>query len=226
MKITPLVTGRIETWMHLHARPIKYQEKTRISVPITCYLLEHKGKKFLFDAGQRKLGRVQDPLENYVIKVKEEEYAVSLLAAMGIVQKDLDGIILSHNHDDHFAGLADFPDTKVMAQKPVAEALKHFRNEFIILDGEHDVLGDGAIRCIPTPGHVPGHQSLLVKMDDGSQQLLIGDVVYLPEALDYEPSEDEYAENPDMFDSIRKVRQLREDGVKLVYGHDPYFVVS
>lgn len=224
MKITPLQTGTIETWMSLHARPLKYEGKKRISVPIRCYLLEHNGKRFLFDAGQKPLNRIQDPLENYVIKVKEEEFTVNLLKKMGIQEKDLDFIILSHAHDDHFAGLIDFPHTKVLAQKAASEILqKRFGNEFIPLDGDYDVCGDGAIQCISTPGHAPGHQSLLVRLDDGSEILLLGDVVYLPAALEYEPTLEEYAENPAQFDSIRRVRSLRDDrGVTLVYGHDPY----
>ena len=170
------------------------------------------------------MNRIQDPLENYVIKVKEEEFTVNLLKKMGIQEKDLDFIILSHAHDDHFAGLIDFPHTRVLAQKAAAELLQtRFGNEFIPLDGDYDVCGDGAIQCISTPGHAPGHQSLLVRLDDGSEILLLGDVVYLPAALEYEPSRQEYAENPSQFDSIRRVRSLRDDrGVTLVYGHDPY----
>ena len=55
MKITVLSTGTIETWLHLHARPLKRAENIRISVPVPCYLIEHGGKKFLFDAGQKPL---------------------------------------------------------------------------------------------------------------------------------------------------------------------------
>lgn len=227
MKITPLKTGTIETWMSLHARPLKYEKKTRISVPIRCYLLEHDHKKILFDAGQKPLGRIQDPLENYVVRVKEEELAVNQLKNMGITEDDLDHIIISHAHEDHFAGLIDFPDTGVIAQRAAAELLqKRFKNEFLMLDGDKDISGDGAIRCISTPGHAPGHQSLLLRLDDGNRLLLLGDVVYLPEALEYIPSDREYAENPALFDSMALVRSLRDnEGVAPVFGHDPYTLV-
>ena len=90
MKITPIQTGTIETWMSLHVRPLKYEKKTRIAVPIHCYLLEHNNKKYLFDAGQKPLDRIQDPLENYVVKVQESELAVNQLTAMDIAPEDLD----------------------------------------------------------------------------------------------------------------------------------------
>ena len=90
----------------------------------------------------------------------------------------------------------------------------------------YDVWGDGVLTCIPTPGHAPGHQSLLIANDDGTKTLLMGDVVYMPEALDYEPAKEEYAERPEYFNSIRQVRSLRDSGVKIVFGHHPYTLVK
>ena len=48
------------------------------------------------------------------------------------------------------------------------------------------------------------------------------DIAYMPESLDYSPTCQEYAERPDYFDSIRKVRTLRDNGVKIVFGHHPF----
>lgn len=227
MKITVLSTGTIETWLHLHARPLKRAENIRISVPVPCYLIEHGGKKFLFDAGQKPLKKVQDPLAMYLVKVKPGETAVELLAAKGIAASNIDYVIISHAHSDHYAGLVDFPQAKVIAQSAAAESLKKvFPNEFITVDGKYDCLNDGAMLCIPTPGHAPGHQSLLLTRDDGSRILLVGDVVYMPEAVDYEPDAGEYAGNPGYFDSIRLLRTMQADGVELCFGHDPYTLVQ
>ena len=46
------------------------------------------------------------------------------------------------------------------------------------LDGEKDVFGDGSVTIIPTPGHTPGHQSLLVKLPKTGALLLSGDAVH------------------------------------------------
>ena len=131
----------------------------------------------------------------------------------------------THAHSDHCAGLNDFPQATVVAQLPTAEALKDCGNKFIVADGRYDVFGDGTLICIPTPGHAAGHQSLLVKGDDGRETLLIGDVVYTPEAVEYEPMEAEYGERPEYFDSIRLIRLMRDNGVQLCFGHDPYTLV-
>lgn len=47
------------------------------------------------------------------------------------------------------------------------------------INGEHDLFNDGSLRLFPTPGHTPGHQSLLVVLP-GRSVILIGDAAYLP----------------------------------------------
>ena len=46
------------------------------------------------------------------------------------------------------------------------------------LDGDRDVFGDGSVTLIATPGHTPGHQSLLVKLPKTGVLLLTGDAVH------------------------------------------------
>ena len=41
-----------------------------------------------------------------------------------------------------------------------------------------DLLGDGSIRLVLTPGHTPGHQSVLVRLQDGRNVLAVGDAAY------------------------------------------------
>ena len=227
MKITSIQTGSIETWMSLHARPLKNFEKFRIEVPVFCFLVECRGGKILFDVGQKPLPFVQDrKTADYYVKVSPDETAVRKLAALDISPDDLDFIILSHKHGDHVDGLEDFPNVEVMIQKQAAPMSEKFRNRFLCIDGEFDVFGDGSVLCIPTPGHAPEHQSLLITHDDVSRELLIGDVVYLPEALDYEPEPEEYSRRPAYFDSIRKVRAMRDSGIKIRFSHIPFHPVS
>ena len=46
------------------------------------------------------------------------------------------------------------------------------------LDGDHDVFGDGSVVIVSTPGHTPGHQSLLVRLPKTGAVLLSGDMVH------------------------------------------------
>lgn len=52
------------------------------------------------------------------------------------------------------------------------------------LNGDHDVFGDGSVTIIATPGHTPGHQSLLVKLPKTGALLLSGDAVHFKDNWD------------------------------------------
>ena len=55
-------------------------------------------------------------------------------------------------------------------------ALEH--SQTVQLDGDHDVFGDGQVVLIATPGHTPGHQSLLIKLPKTGAVLLTGDLYH------------------------------------------------
>lgn len=48
----------------------------------------------------------------------------------------------------------------------------------ILVDGEHDVFGDGTVVIHPAPGHTPGHQVLAVAFPGKEILILVGDVYY------------------------------------------------
>src|SRR5215470_14445148 len=53
------------------------------------------------------------------------------------------------------------------------------------LDGDHDVFGDGSAVLISTPGHTPGHQSLLVHLPKTGWLVLSGDAVHFKDNWDH-----------------------------------------
>ena len=52
------------------------------------------------------------------------------------------------------------------------------------LEGDHDVFGDGSVMIISTPGHTPGHQSLLVHLPKTGWIILSGDAVHFKDNWD------------------------------------------
>jgi glyoxylase-like metal-dependent hydrolase (beta-lactamase superfamily II) len=46
------------------------------------------------------------------------------------------------------------------------------------LEGDKDLFGDGSVTVLSTPGHTPGHQSLLVKLPNTGAIMLSGDAVH------------------------------------------------
>jgi N-acyl homoserine lactone hydrolase len=63
---------------------------------------------------------------------------------------------------------------------PDAQGRPRFKPEHPVtkLEGDRDVFGDGSVTIISTPGHTPGHQSLLVKLPKTGAVLLSGDAVH------------------------------------------------
>jgi glyoxylase-like metal-dependent hydrolase (beta-lactamase superfamily II) len=112
------------------------------------------------------------------------------LAAAGIDAHEVTAIVLTHLHTDHigWAVPADSPFTnaRVIVQRADVEAFAAARQEGVLLEplrqeGRlHIVDGDTAlsegVRILSTPGHTPGHQSVLVAA--GNESLLVtGDLL-------------------------------------------------
>jgi len=78
---------------------------------------------------------------------------------------------VSHTHPDHIGNVEMFPTTMLYVQKaeyewPGTDGKPRFKAEHpvTLLEGDRDVFGDGTLMILSTPGHTPGHQSLLVKL--------------------------------------------------------------
>ena len=52
--------------------------------------------------------------------------------------------------------------------------------ELLLVDGDHDLLGDGSVELLSTPGHTPGHQSVRV----GERLVIGGDVAHFAASFD------------------------------------------
>jgi N-acyl homoserine lactone hydrolase len=88
-----------------------------------------------------------------------------------------------------------------------------------LLDGVHDVFGDGRIVCIPTPGHTRGHQALRIELESGPV-VLTGDCVYFSAMLDEMKVPAFGYDGDQQLASLRALLRLRDDGCRLRFGHD------
>ena len=135
--------------------------------------------------------------------------------------EEIDLIVLSHLHADHSAGVADFPEAKILLQQREFSTGKHlWQNNIQLIDGEYEILQDKRLIVLPTYGHTPGHQSLLVTMDDSSKLLLTGDAAYTHDAINYQWTSEEYRKNPEYFDTLCRLRTLQQNNVKLIFSHE------
>lgn len=91
-----------------------------------------------------------------------------------------------------------------------------------LIDGEHDVFGDGSVMCLPTHGHTAGHQSLRVRLDSGDV-VLAADACYFCQTLRERRLPRYVHDREAMLASLDRLEALERAGARIFFGHDPAF---
>jgi len=214
-----------------------------IRVPVPTYLIDHPKGQVLFDSGLHE--DVQfDPLGRlgFLTKVFKADFGPGeeLRARLELLDVDVLKIrylINSHLHFDHAGGNEQVRNAQLLLQRPEWIAAHEpdqmaangyqlhdydHGHDLKLVDGDHDVFGDGSVVCIPTYGHTPGHQSLKVQLD-GGDVLLTGDACYLKQTLEELRLPKVVSDREEMLRSLEKIRYLQRAGARIFYGHDPDF---
>jgi glyoxylase-like metal-dependent hydrolase (beta-lactamase superfamily II) len=90
-----------------------------------------------------------------------------------------------------------------------------------LLDGDTDVFGDGSVILISTPGHTPGHQSLLVHLKNSGFIILSGDVAHSEENFDKDVVPSLNTDKAASIASMDRVRRMMATyQAKLFINHD------
>jgi N-acyl homoserine lactone hydrolase len=211
----------------------------RVRFPVPAYLIDTGRERVLVDTGLSP-DAVRDPSGHYgnaaalaVFEFEQEEPVAA--------QLDLDSVtavVITHLHFDHAGGLSQLPaSVPVFLQRREWEAghepgvaARNFlfpvdfdcvADQVELLDGDHDLFGDGSIRLLSTPGHTPGHQSVQV----GESLVLAGDVIHFESTLDdlrFPLFADDHAAQAT---SATRLRMLRAAGAVVRPGHDPDLLV-
>jgi len=154
-----------------------------------CYLIRHAKGLLLWDTGvPDAVATMPDGMvvANGAITYRRAKTLASQLAELGVKPADVTYVALSHTHGDHVGNIALFGSSTVLIQgaeydwamaganKPAFAVSQKFER----LAGDHDVFGDGSVTILSTPGHTPGHQSLLVRLPKTGSVVLSGDAVH------------------------------------------------
>ena len=224
--------------------------RNRIPCAMRCLLIEHDAGLVLVDTG---LGNKENEkfLDIYGVENAGADGRTALedaLGALGHVPGDVAWVINTHLHFDHAGGdtrrdpngavLPAFPRARYVVQRGELEFARHTNErtqgsylthnfagiDFSLVDGETEVLP--GIRCLPTPGHVPFHQSVVVE-SGGERACFLADLVptsaHLPlpwiMGYDLEPLR--------TLESRRALYAHAEaEGWRLVFEHDPRMVAG
>jgi N-acyl homoserine lactone hydrolase len=164
-----------------------------------CYLIHHPKGWLLWDTG---LGDklVGHPLTIPFGKMSVDQSIVSQLAALNLKPADIQFIALSHVHSDHTGNANLFTSSTWLLQKkeldyalrkpaPMgvdASTLSNYKKvKTELLEGDKDVFGDGKVKILSTPGHTPGHQSLIVHLAKSGALVLSGDLYHQRENREF-----------------------------------------
>ncbi|MEP3050996.1 MAG: MBL fold metallo-hydrolase [Erythrobacter sp.] len=160
-------------------------------------------------------------------------------------------IVVTHEHPDHMGYLARYDnlnslsDVLFLTQEQIEGSAKYARDGKVptalkqltpLSSTELSIIAPGVI-ALPTPGHTPGSVVLFVQMQDGSEVLLLGDLVWnmsnlrnargrsrlLQHVLMPEPEERE-----PVYDQLAALIQLQADepDILMVPSHDDEWITG
>ena len=162
--------------------------------------------------------------------MRREDSLLWRLAELDIAPADIDYVINTHLHFDHAGNNDLLKDSKFFVQREHYEFAKNtpavFPHQYWNLPGLSYEMVDGAatlfpgVEVIPTPGHAPAHQSVLLRLPETGNMILTGDAVYTQENFD----NDSWGGQADPETARVSALALREragqENAAMVYGHD------
>jgi glyoxylase-like metal-dependent hydrolase (beta-lactamase superfamily II) len=197
-----------------------------------CYLIKHAQGWFLWDTGVTDaiaaMPDGQAPADPRATHWRRPKTLAAQLDQLGVKASDIKYLAVSHTHPDHIGNVELFPQSMLLVQKaeyewPSPLGVGRFKAEHPVtkLEGDRDVFGDGSVTIIATPGHTPGHQSLLVKLPKTGAVLLSGDAVHFKDNWDNRRVPAQNADKDQTVASMQRMADLMaKERAELWINHD------
>ncbi len=165
-------------------------------MPVHVWVIEHDGRRILVDTGE--VAAVNDvPFARF--DVTESDELPGALKTIGLSPDDIDEVVLTHMHGDHMDGAVHL-NRPVLVQdaehayahsaisRVFAKVLRQpipagvdFRpvaledGPFGAFAASRALTADGRVIAVSTPGHTPGHISIVAIDDEGRHVFIAGD---------------------------------------------------
>jgi glyoxylase-like metal-dependent hydrolase (beta-lactamase superfamily II) len=213
--------------------------------PISMWIIDHPKGLIVYDSGNN-VAISDGKCETYWPKgfcqllqpsQKRDDVIDRQLQKLGYSPEQVKFVITSHAHLDHIGNIKLFPKaTHVMQRRELYQAWwpdKFQRGAFILsdydttrdfnfleLDGDYDLFGDGSVVVLSTPGHTMGHQSLKLRLKQTGTVLISGDAIWMQENLDGHVPGINF-NTADSMRSIERLKQIRDlENGQLFMSHD------
>ncbi|GHF45777.1 N-acyl homoserine lactone hydrolase [Deinococcus metalli] len=198
-------------------------------IPLVCYLVQTEdGRNILIDTGLPEVIPVEGA------EFENGQDVIQQLASIGLAPDDIDTVISTHYDFDHAGRHAAFTKAEYVVQR--AHHLDAASNprfaltrpewdqpaeRIRLVDGDTELLP--GLELIETSGHVPGHQSVLLRLPTTGPVLLTIDAVPFAEGFTRDVPDD--GQTPDaegVRASTAKLLDLveREPATLVIFGHD------
>lgn len=223
---------------------------TPFDIPVTFFLIKHGKEWVAFDTGNNSMvakdpvGYWSEPVvKAYTPVMKDYEEFQVQIKKMGLSPGKLKCAVLSHGHLDHAGAIDNFKGTNVplyfqkvemeSINKAIASGTKtaYIPDDFKIMnelnikpiEGVFDIFGDQTVVAFPTPGHTPGHQSLLVKLSTGKKLVLAADAMYTMENMIEAIPPGLAWDIPQSVEALYVFKIMKLIGGEVIPSHDPEF---
>jgi len=222
-----------------------YPESRDIKIPINMWVLDHPKGLVLYDTGnnvaisdgQCKTHWMAGLCDFLKPSQTRKDVIDQQLEKLGYKVSDVKIVITSHSHLDHIGNIEMFPDAiHVMQKKELYQAWwpEKFQRtgahvladyddardfNYMELNGDYDLFGDGSVMILSTPGHTMGHQSVKLQLPETGTVILSGDAIWMEENLEGYPAGLNYSVL-DYTNSVNRLKMMRDiENAKLWFGH-------
>jgi N-acyl homoserine lactone hydrolase len=198
-------------------------------IPIVCYLVQtDDSKNILIDSGLPEI------IPEDASEFENGKDVIEQLASIGLKPDDIDTVISTHYDGDHAGRHAAFTKAQYVVQRvhhldaannprfaSIRSQWDQPMERIRLVDGDTELLP--GLELIETSGHVPGHQSVLVRLPQTGTVLLTIDAV--PFAAGFTRDKQDDGTNPDaeaIHASTIKLLDLveREHVALVIFGHE------
>ncbi len=218
-----------------------------ITIPVSMWVIDHPKGLVVYDTGTNVAiadGKCKsywaEGMCDFLKPSLRREDAIDMqLKKLGYSPEQIKVVVTSHSHLDHIGNIKMFPKAiHVIQKKELYQAWwpEKFQKgpafvmgdfdgaardfNYLELEGDYDLFGDGSVTVLSTPGHTLGHQSLRVRLASGKTLVLTQDAVWMKENLEGYPAGLNYSVK-DYNNSIARLKAVRDiEDADLFMAHD------
>lgn len=198
----------------------------RPTYPVFAYLVMHPAGPILIDTGVGVGNAVIDDLYSPVHRDLSEA-----LGSHGVGIDDVRTVITSHLHFDHCGQNDKFARATILVQQAEADAAQAPLYtvpewafppgiDLTLIEGDHNVAS--GVQIIATPGHTPGHQSVLVDADDGTRTIVCCQATWNVSSFDAAGLGDDGWDQAVGSASLQRLQALKPDRVFISHDADEW----